>query len=178
MSHAVHKITHGIKHVFHEIVKHPLESLAVIGGSLLIPGNPLGAAIGIGGSTTAATGLATMGAMPDTALGAATATGALGSLGAATTTGAMMGSVLSTAGDVAKVAAAATGALNMTKKPKIDIPAAEIQQKTIKPKVAVSGSMFNSLLGQNVNLFGLTRTKFGSGSFASSIQLGDKFSLL
>ena len=173
MSHAVHKVTHAISHFAKEVIHHPIESLAVVGGSLLIPGNPLGAVLGIGNSaTTGAAGLTALGSMPDTALGAA-------SVASATATTAGIGSVLATASKYAPLLSAGASVAGTLSKPKIDIPnQASVVQPKPKPKSQYMPG-YSSLLGSGKGLFGLTKTKYG-GSFGSNvaIDLGDKFSLL
>ena len=177
MSHAVHKITHGISHAFHEVVHHPLESLAVVGGSLLIPG--VGSAVGstLGLTSSAAAGLASAGVMADTALGAsAVASGAIASAG-------ILGT-LEAVGDIAKVAGAGASVLGAMSKPKVNMPNPNlpIQAKPQAKKAPVIGTQKISLLGNMAEgLFGRTKTVFDNSNFGknvSSYKLSDVFSLL
>ncbi len=178
MSHAVHKITHGISHAFHEVVHHPLESLAVVGGSLLIPG--VGSAVGstLGLTSSAATGLASAGTMADTALGASavasgTIAGATGVLG-----------TLESASKIANIAGAGASVLGAMSKPKVNIPNPNlpIQAKPQAKKAPVIGTQKISLLGNVAEgLFGRTKTVFDNSNFGknvSSYKLSDVFSLL
>lgn len=174
MSHAVHKITHAVSHVVHEAIKHPLEIAAIGAGSLLIPGvgSAVGSALGLS-SSAATTGLATMGAMPDTALGAAEATGGLATLG---TSSALS---LGTLANVAKVGSAVAGVVSLANKPKVNIPQQSMQPLQPKPRAPViSGKKFASMLGNTQGLFGLTKTKYGGSSGSFAVDLSDKFSLL
>ncbi len=184
MSHAVHKITHGISHAFHEVVHHPLESLAVVGGSLLIPG--VGSAVGstLGLTSSAATGLASAGAMADTAIGAsAVASGASAVASGASASAGILGT-LGTVGDIAKVAGAGASVLGAMSKPKVNMPNPNlpIQAKPQAKKAPVIGTHKISLLGNMAEgLFGKTKTVFDNSNFGknvSSYKLSDVFSLL
>ena len=177
MSHAVHAVTHGISHLFHEVAHHPLESLAIGAGSLLIPG--VGTAIGstLGLTSSAATGLASAGTMADTALGAsAVASGA--------TAGAGILGTLSSVGNIAKVVGAGTSVLGALEKPKINIPSPNvpIQSQAQARKPVPMARHVASLLGQEAQgLFKQTKTVYGKSNFGSNVssyKLSDTFSLL
>jgi len=177
MSHAVHKITHGISHAFHEIKKHPLESLGVAGASLLIPG--VGSAVGstLGLTSSAASGLASAGSMADTALGAsAVASGT-------SAAGGILGS-LSSVSKAAEIAGAGASVLGATQKPKINIPnpgQPPIDSQAPAAKPTVIGDKTSLLGNPSQGLFNITKTVFDNSNFGknvSSYKLSDVFSLL
>ena len=185
VTHAVHHVVHGVEHVAKEMEHHPLETLGLgAGASLLIPGNPLTAALGLSGSSAStsagAAKLATMGSIPDTALGAASATGATTATATTATTAATAAttaSTLSKAAKIANIAGAGTSLLMATRKPKISIP--DIPQQVTSRKAKTIGTdRFFSLLGGGPMPFGLTKTNFAGGSFGTNVSLGDRFTLL